>query len=269
MTPYPGIKAVEFLAQVQPGPYEPAYNWWWAWWVWVGGFIILMLIIFLIAYGVCGRPYAPRQRCSWLAHFTDSTTTGCGRDGGFSTRLLGHILPCRLWGNRRIATVAPVGWKTGIVRRWIQAEVGCRLLRCTMVDYAFIRELDVDFEAAVELVKEQLQNAGFGLIMALDMQEIFAEKLDIGFRPYLILGVCDPVNACKAIMAEESIGLMLPCNVVIYESERGRTTVGIIRPTVALKIIDNLDLHRIAMDVERRLKAVIDALQPAAVVSQA
>ena len=131
-----------------------------------------------------------------------------------------------------------------------------------MADYAFIRELDTDFESAVELVKEQLQNEGFGVVMNLDMQRIFAEKLGIDFRHYLVLGVCDPVNACKAIMAEEDIGLMLPCNVIVYESCEGGTRVAVIRPTAAMQMIDNLDLHRIAKDVERRLKSVIDALQP-------
>ncbi len=129
-----------------------------------------------------------------------------------------------------------------------------------MVDYAFIKCLDMDFDAVVELVKEQFKNEGFGVLMTLDMKRTFAEKLGIDFRNYMILGICDPVNACKAIMAEETIGLMLPCNVIIYESEGG-IVVGVIRPTVAMQMIDNLDLHRIAKDVERRLKAVIDSLQ--------
>jgi uncharacterized protein (DUF302 family) len=137
-----------------------------------------------------------------------------------------------------------------------------------MAEYGFIKWLDLDFESTVELLKEQLRNEGFGIVMTLDMQQIFTEKLDIEFRRYVILGVCDPVNACKAIMAEENIGLMLPCNVIVYESEGG-TTVGVIRPTVAMRTLDNLDLHRIAKDVERRLKNVIDALQPVAAASEA
>ncbi len=139
------------------------------------------------------------------------------------------------------------------------------LVGCVMVNYAFIRELDTDFDSAVELVKDQLQNEGFGVVMMLDMQQIFADKLGIDFRHYLILGVCDPVNACKAIMAEEDIGLMLPCNVIVYESSEGGTRVAVVRPTAVMQMIDNLDLHRIAKDVERRLKSVIDALQPEAV----
>jgi uncharacterized protein (DUF302 family) len=130
-----------------------------------------------------------------------------------------------------------------------------------MIDYGYTKWLDMDFESAVELVKEQLQSQGFGILMTIDMKQKFEENLGIDFRKYMIIGACDAFNACKAIMAEENIGLLLPCNVIVYESEGG-TVVGVIRPTVAMQMIENLDLHRIAKDVERRLKNVIDALQP-------
>ena len=135
-----------------------------------------------------------------------------------------------------------------------------------MVDYGFTKCLDMDFDLVVELVKEQLQHAGFGILMTVDMKHKFEEKLGIDFRKYVIIGACDPMNACKAIMAEENIGLLLPCNVIVYETDGG-TVVGVIRPTVAMRMIDNPDLHRIAKDVERRLKAIIDSLQPVEAVS--
>jgi uncharacterized protein (DUF302 family) len=134
-----------------------------------------------------------------------------------------------------------------------------------MIEYGFTKWLDLDFDSAVELVKEQLQCEGFSVLMTIDVKQKLEEKLGIDFRRYVILGACDPTNACKALMAEENIGLMLPCNVIVYESDGG-TTVGVVRPTVAMQRIDNLDLHRIAKDLERRLKSVIDALQPAAAV---
>ena len=130
-----------------------------------------------------------------------------------------------------------------------------------MINYGYTKWLDMDFESAVELVKEQLQNQGFGILVMIDMKKKFEEKLGIDFRKYLIIGACDATNACKAIMAEENIGLLLPCNVIVYESEGG-AVVGVIRPTVAMQMIENLDLHRIAKDVERRLKNVIDSMQP-------
>jgi uncharacterized protein (DUF302 family) len=135
-----------------------------------------------------------------------------------------------------------------------------------MVDYGLIKWLDMGFDAALELVKEQLTSEGFGIVMTLDMQRTFADKLGIDIPKYMILGVCDPVNSCKAIMAEENIGLMLPCNVIVYETAGG-TAVGVVRPTVVMQTIENSDLHRIAKDVERRLKMVIDALQPVEMTS--
>jgi uncharacterized protein (DUF302 family) len=131
-----------------------------------------------------------------------------------------------------------------------------------MIDYGFVRELDLDFEAAVEAVKRQLQNEGFGVLMTIDLKQKFAEKLGIDFQKYTILGACDPVNACKAILCEKNVGLLLPCNVIVYERDGG-ATVAIVRPTVAMQMIENMDLHRIALDIERRLKAVLDGLQPA------
>lgn len=130
-----------------------------------------------------------------------------------------------------------------------------------MVEYGFTKWLDMDFESAVELVKEQLAHAGFGILMTIDVKQKLEEKLDIDFKKYIILGACDPANACKALMAEENVGLLLPCNVIVYESDGG-ATVGVVRPTVAIQMIDNLDLKRIAKDIERRLKGVIDTLQP-------
>jgi uncharacterized protein (DUF302 family) len=130
-----------------------------------------------------------------------------------------------------------------------------------MINYGFVRELGLDFVSTVELVRQQLQHEGFGILMTIDLKEKFAEKLGIEFRHYTILGACDPVNACKAILCEENVGLLLPCNLIVYESEGG-TTVAAIRPTVAMQMVDNPDLHRIALDIERRLKAVIEALQP-------
>ena len=135
-----------------------------------------------------------------------------------------------------------------------------------MIEYGFTKWLDMDFESTVELVKEQLASAGFGILMIIDVKQKLEEKLDIEFKKYIILGACDPVNACKALMAEENIGLLLPCNVVVYESDGG-AMVGVVRPTVALQMIDNLDLKRIAKDIERRLKGVIDALRPVAAAS--
>ena len=130
-----------------------------------------------------------------------------------------------------------------------------------MIEYGFVKELDMDFESAMEAVKNSLREEGFNILTAIDVREKLQEKLGVDFQKYVILGACDATSAHKALMVEENIGLMLPCNVVVHESD-GKTVVAAIRPTVAMQMIDNLDLRRIAKDVERRLKHVIDSLQP-------
>jgi len=132
-----------------------------------------------------------------------------------------------------------------------------------MIEYGFTKWLDMDFESAVELVREQLKSEGFGILTVVDVKQQVGEKLGIDFRKYMILGACDPANACKAIMAEETIGLLLPCNVIVYESDGG-AIVGVIRPTVTMHMIENLDVRRVAKDIERKLKNAIDSLQPLA-----
>lgn len=131
-----------------------------------------------------------------------------------------------------------------------------------MINYGFVKELDTSFDSAVEIVKEHLQEAGFGILMAIDVKQKFAEKLGLDCENYVILGVCDPASAHRAICAEPNIGLMLPCNVIVYESS-DKVVVAAIRPTVAMQMIDNLDLTRIARDIERRLKEAIESLQTA------
>lgn len=130
-----------------------------------------------------------------------------------------------------------------------------------MTEYGFIKELDTDFESTLDAVKDALREEGFGILVAIDVREKLQEKLGLDFEKYVILGACDPTSAHKALMVEENIGLMLPCNVIVYEHD-GKVVVGAIKPTVAMEMIDNPDLRRIAKDTERRLKQVIDSLQP-------
>jgi len=128
-----------------------------------------------------------------------------------------------------------------------------------MINYGFTKELERPFAATVEAVTEALKKEGFGILTKIDVKEKFKEKLGVDFRNYVILGACNPPSAFKAIEAEENIGLMLPCNVIVYE-KAGKTSVGIIKPTVAMGMIDNNALKPLALEVETRLKRVIDSL---------
>ena len=129
-----------------------------------------------------------------------------------------------------------------------------------MINYGFTKELGIGFEQAVKQVTEKFQKAGFGILTTIDVKEKFREKLGIDYKKYVILGACNPENAHKAIEAEENIGLMLPCNVVVYE-KGDHVVISAIKPTVAMQMIDNAQLSKIAKDVEEKIKQVFDSLK--------
>jgi len=128
-----------------------------------------------------------------------------------------------------------------------------------MLKYGFTKELNISFYKAIDKVTNELEKEGFGILTKIDVKEKFKEKLDIDFKNYVILGACNPQSAYEAIMAEENIGLMLPCNVIVYEKEK-RTIVSIISPTTAMGMINNEDLKKVGERIENKLKQVIDAL---------
>lgn len=129
-----------------------------------------------------------------------------------------------------------------------------------MIDYGFTKELDIPFETVTGQVREALKKEGFGILTEIDVREKMKEKLGIDMKKYIIPGACNPPNAYKAILAEENIGLMLPCNVIVYE-KGSKTVLSVIRPTVAMKMIDNVELQKLAEAVEGPLKKVFDAIQ--------
>ena len=129
-----------------------------------------------------------------------------------------------------------------------------------MINYAFTKEMDIPYETVVVLVREALKKEGFGILTEIDVQGKMKEKLGIDMNKYIILGACNPPNAYKAILAEENIGLMFPCNVIVYE-RGGKTILSVIRPTVAMQIVDNLELQKAAQAVEEQLKKAFDAIK--------
>jgi uncharacterized protein (DUF302 family) len=129
-----------------------------------------------------------------------------------------------------------------------------------VINYGFTKTIDLPLEQAEKKVREQLDREGFGVLERIDLQEKLKAKLGVNDVPrYIILGACNPPNAYKALKAEENIGLMLPCNVVLYE-KAGRTVVGAIKPSVAMGMIQNNTLAGVAADVEARLQRVIAAM---------
>jgi uncharacterized protein (DUF302 family) len=129
-----------------------------------------------------------------------------------------------------------------------------------MIGYGFSKEIDTPFQQAVEEVTRRLSDEGFGVLTKIDVREKFKEKLGIDFRNYVILGACNPASAHRAILAEEDVGLLLPCNVIVYERD-GRTVVSVIRPTVAMQMVENPGLKMIAEEVEAKLESVIASIR--------
>ena len=129
-----------------------------------------------------------------------------------------------------------------------------------MINYGFSKELDIPYERVIKLAREALKKEGFGVLTEIDVKEKMKEKLDLDMKKYIILGACNPPNAYKAILAEENIGLMLPCNVIVYE-KGSKTVLSVIRPTVAMQMIDNMKLPKLAETVEGQLKKAFDAIK--------
>ena len=128
-----------------------------------------------------------------------------------------------------------------------------------MINYGFTKEFDLPYEQVIEKVTAKLANEGFGILSRIDVREKFREKLGIDFMKYVILGACNPAKAHSAILAEQDIGLMLPCNVIVYE-KGGKTIVSVIKPTAAMQMINNKNLQEIAAAVEAKLSKVISSL---------
>lgn len=128
------------------------------------------------------------------------------------------------------------------------------------MEYGYKKELDLSYEKAVEKTREELKKEGFGILNEIDVKATLKKKLDVDFDNYVILGACNPPNAFKALKAEQDIGLMLPCNVIVYE-KGGKTIVSAIKPTIAMSIVDNDALKNIAVEIEAKLKKVVDNLQ--------
>jgi len=128
-----------------------------------------------------------------------------------------------------------------------------------MINYGFTKELNIPFYDVIEMVTARLAEEGFGILTKIDVREKFREKLGIEFAKYVILGACNPASAHSAILAEPDIGLMLPCNVIVYERD-DKTIISAIKPTVAMQMIDNKGLQEIATAVEAKLGRIISSL---------
>ncbi len=125
--------------------------------------------------------------------------------------------------------------------------------------YGYKKHVALGYADTVRKAREELQKEGFGVLTEIDVKATLKKKLNVDYDNYIILGACNPPFAYKALQAEKDIGLMLPCNVIIYE-DKGKTYAAAILPTEAMSMIDNPALRDTAIQVEAKLKKVIDSI---------
>lgn len=126
--------------------------------------------------------------------------------------------------------------------------------------YYFNTTLSTDFETAKQKVVAELEKEGFGILSEIDVQATLKKKLDVDFKKYLILGACNAPFAHKALNAENKVGTMLPCNVILQELDSDQVEVAAVNPTASMQAIENKELAKITSEIEGKLKKVIAAL---------
>jgi uncharacterized protein (DUF302 family) len=126
--------------------------------------------------------------------------------------------------------------------------------------YYYNKRVDMDFDEAVSSVTQALKKEGFGILTDIDVKSTLKKKLDVDFRNYRILGACNPPFAHKALQAEDKIGTMLPCNVIVQETADGGIEIAAIDPIASMKAIDNPNLSEIAETIGQKLKTVIETV---------
>lgn len=127
-------------------------------------------------------------------------------------------------------------------------------------NYGFSKVVNLGYNEAIEKVTEELKKEGFGVLTEIDVKETLKKKLDVDFKPYKILGACNPPFAYKSLQAEEQIGLMLPCNVIVYVNDNNETVVVAIDPIASMQAVKNDKLGEVAETIQDKLKKVISSI---------
>lgn len=125
--------------------------------------------------------------------------------------------------------------------------------------YGISKEVSTGYDETVTRVTDELKKEGFGVLTTIDVSDTLKKKLNVDFPRYVILGACNPPFAHRALQAEEEIGLLLPCNVIVYE-KKGKTRVSAFDPTAMTRIVDNPSMRELSAEVKARLERVIAAL---------
>ena len=127
------------------------------------------------------------------------------------------------------------------------------------MEYGFSRTVDMPYEKAIERITEEMKKEGFGVLTEIDVKETLKKKLNVDFKKYKILGACNPPIAYKALQVEEELGLLLPCNVIVYEKE-GNSVVSVFNPMIMTQILEGKEMTSIAAEVKDKLQHALDAV---------
>jgi uncharacterized protein (DUF302 family) len=126
--------------------------------------------------------------------------------------------------------------------------------------YHFSKTVDGSFDQAIAVVTKSLGERGFGILTTIDVKATLKKKLDVDFRPYTILGACNPNFAYQALQREDKIGTMLPCNVIVQQKEVGKVEISAVDPVASMQAIDNPALATVAGEVRALLRQAIESL---------
>ncbi len=126
------------------------------------------------------------------------------------------------------------------------------------MSYYFNKIVDMTFDEAISKITEELKKEGFGVLTEIDVTAALKKKINVDFRKYRILGACNPIFAHKALLAEDKIGTMLPCNIIVQDREDGKIEVAAINPVESMRAVENDRLGEIASTVQAKLKQVIE-----------
>jgi len=128
------------------------------------------------------------------------------------------------------------------------------------LNYGFSKVVDLSYEDAIAKVTEELKKEDFGVLTEIDVKETLEKKLDVNLRPYKILGACNPPFAYQTLQVEEALGLMLPCNVIVYVNDQDETVVAIVDPIASMQAVQNESLGEVAQAVQAKMKKVFDSI---------
>ena len=128
------------------------------------------------------------------------------------------------------------------------------------MEYSITKQLNVTFDEAGEKIRGALAEEGFGILTEIDVKATLKKKIDVEYDNYIILCACNPSLAYEALQVEKQVGLLLPCNVILYEDD-GEVFVSAIKPKAAMGMVDNPELQKIAEQAEKKLVDVIDSLR--------